>query len=481
MPRISKIFGLGLKQAQLDFVDIDPKKDTPLFIDPFALSIRGDPWSETCHQYITSFFQTALDHIRASRQARVKQMFDGLSEPNETCLGMSKGVPRGRGVSGKQAADLYDSFARSRAAKTGLLTELEECDLFVDGIGPDKTSDITTNILRRPLIQYTHEQCELHGIRLTGTLPSGRFWDPESESWRSEMLPMLAAGTKRLILVPKYSVRRSMALNSQEYYSHHVLNFIRDEELAQNSSLVRVLKKGTRIVYKKDVKERNKFSKTFLTDFSAKHPDVLAAYKKLHKEMATASGPPKHREFEEDFNEPAFAGALAESLKMIKPGTTNADKFHTFIIGAIEFIFWPNLIGPRKETPIHDGRKRIDITYTNAAESGFFFRAHTAHQIASTLVMVECKNYAKDPENPELDQISGRFSVNRGKLGLIVYRTAANYDLLVRRCRDTAADGRGFVLPLGDEQILEFLSLIEANSRPAIEQRLETLLVRLIS
>ena len=56
MPRLSKIYSLGLTQAQLDFVDINPSKDTPLYLDPFAVSIKDDPWSAKCHQHITSFF-----------------------------------------------------------------------------------------------------------------------------------------------------------------------------------------------------------------------------------------------------------------------------------------------------------------------------------------------------------------------------------------------------------------------------------------
>jgi hypothetical protein len=189
----------------------------------------------------------------------------------------------------------------------------------------------------------------------------------------------------------------------------------------------------------------------------------------------------RHEDFDAEFDEGLFAKELIERLRGIPPGNAAADDFHSLIVGTLEFIFWPNLIYPKKETPIHERRKRIDITYTNAAKEGFFYRAHTAHQIASNMIMVECKNYSKDPANPEVDQISGRFSINRGKLGLLVYRDVSDYGLLCARCRDTATDGRGFVLPLGDEQVIEYLDLIASGSRPAIDQRLETLLGRLIS
>ena len=94
--RFSEIFNIGLEQPQLDFVDIEPDTDTPLFIDPFAISLKGDAWSETCHQHITHFFQTALDHVRAGRDQQARLMLNGLSEPNETCLGLSQGAPAGR-------------------------------------------------------------------------------------------------------------------------------------------------------------------------------------------------------------------------------------------------------------------------------------------------------------------------------------------------------------------------------------------------
>jgi len=118
--KFSEIFSIGLEQPQLDFVDIAPSEDTPLFIDPFAISLKGDEWSETCHQHITHFFQTALDHIRAGRAEQARALLNGLSEPNETCLGMSKGQPAGRGVAGKQAFDLYESLAASQAAQSGI-------------------------------------------------------------------------------------------------------------------------------------------------------------------------------------------------------------------------------------------------------------------------------------------------------------------------------------------------------------------------
>ena len=81
-----------------------------------------------------------------------------------------------------------------------------------------------------------------------------------------------------------------------------------------------------------------------------------------------------------------------------------------FILGVLEFIFYPDLIYPQSEFPIHQGRKVIDIKFTNAAREGFFFGARLNLGTRAINVFIECKNYSHDPTNPELDQLAGRFA-----------------------------------------------------------------------
>ncbi len=114
--KFTEAFGLEFEQAELDFVDVDVDRDTPLFIDPFAFSQLEDEWSITCHNSIVSFFDTALALIRAGDERRAKALLNNLHEPNETCLGLSSGAPQGRGIGGAQAIDLYDKLADSQAA-----------------------------------------------------------------------------------------------------------------------------------------------------------------------------------------------------------------------------------------------------------------------------------------------------------------------------------------------------------------------------
>ena len=126
-------------------------------------------------------------------------------------------------------------------------------------------------------------------------------------------------------------------------------------------------------------------------------------------------------------------------------------------------LLYPSLCNPTKQHEIHDGRKRIDITYTNEAMRGFF--AWIAQHHPSTFVFVECKNYGQEIGNPELDQLSSRFSPSRGKVGILVCRKIADKKRMLQRCIDTAGDDRGFVIPLDDDDLTEIVGDQLANPR----------------
>src|SRR3990167_9757434 len=111
----SEYFNLVKSQYELDFVDVPINNgDIPLFIDPYAVSKRSDYWSIDCHNAIVEFFQGVIDQIRGGNERQAKYMLSGLKEPNQTRFGLSKGEnPRGRGVGGEQAEDLYKEIGRA--------------------------------------------------------------------------------------------------------------------------------------------------------------------------------------------------------------------------------------------------------------------------------------------------------------------------------------------------------------------------------
>jgi hypothetical protein len=149
----------------------------------------------------------------------------------------------------------------------------------------------------------------------------------------------------------------------------------------------------------------------------------------------------------------------------VPAGSERASGYHKLMVGVLEFIFFPFLVCPRKEQEIHEGRKRIDVVMENSATSGIFHRLHDIRHFPCAFVAFECKNYTTEIANPELDQIAGRFSPNRGRIGFICCRRFEDRARFVERCRDTLRDDRGLVVPIDDQTADAWLALIEDSKR----------------
>lgn len=466
MPRFSEFFGLSNQQASLDFVDVDLSTDTGLYLDPYAIEIREDEWSANCGDHIRSFFNEVLTALRNDNDGRAMHLLGNLHEPNETFLGQSSGRPQGRGVGDHKARQFAGALKRSRAFATGMLSDIAEAELFIDGVGPDTISDLTTNVLRGVLAEYTSEQCNIQEIPTSPVRSIGPAWSPTRSRWESQQFMLPLYHRRPILLVPKFSVRFAMALNSQEFYNHHMVEYLRSEYLQSGSGLVHTFKNGRRDVFKSSVKEIHPFIKDDLAAFVRDHPEVLERY----KELKGAQGTPEIGDLERFFDESAFAQALKERLAQIVPGNRAASEYHTLALGICTFLFHPGLICPIKEQELHQGRKRIDIKFTNAGERGFFQAMLESNQTRALSVAVECKNYTKEMNNPELDQIAGRFGHQRGFLGFLLCRSMDDRQRIIERCRDTANDGRGYILVFEDSDLIHMLDLVQQGSRLAIDR-----------
>jgi hypothetical protein len=296
--RFSNLHKLSRLQSDLDFVDVLVDTDIPLYLDPFAFKIGSDNWSIECNNLVVSFFQELINAMGSGNQYRARELLTNLHEPNETRLGLSRGAPQGRGIGRGQARDLYNAFAKSKAVQSGILTDLSDCQLFIDGISHDKISDITINIIRRKLVDFTKAQCRKWNIPMQ-VKPTGPYWHDKKKEWVAgyDTLPVYKGYP--IILVPKRAVRYHLAVNDKEYYNFHVIEFIRQEFIRQENihsaaSLTKLLRAGDRRqrVTKKSVKEKHPMSKDFLREFSEDHPEVLKEYKRSAEENAIAG---KHR------------------------------------------------------------------------------------------------------------------------------------------------------------------------------------------
>jgi hypothetical protein len=455
MKSVSQNYKLGLTQASLEFLDVDIIEDTMLFVDPHAFRYVQNDWARECTALLQSFFGEVLSCIRAGKHVRARELLAQLSEPNEAHLGLSDGASRGSGLGPGLAEVIWESLRSSKAVSSGLLSDIEDTVLFVEGIGPDRISDMTINIVRSQLIEFTQEMCRKYGIKMHKGVDSGVMWDRRLNRWYTDFveLPIPKKSSSKLLLIPRAVVRRTSTFDPGDYLRNFVMPKLREDELFKQSGLVQKRKSGERYVTNKSIYERDGLNtKQRNTEATLESEEILQNYRKSKKKPTK---PLSHDELAAKTNNelPDWDKLLAD-VKAVPPGAAGATDYHHAVERLLTALLYPSLDLPEMEVEIHEGRKRIDITYVNVAAEGFFRWLVDLQKVPAGQIVVEVKNYSGQIKNPEFDQINGRFSNLRGQVGLLCYRGFDDDKAsVVKHCRDAALDQRGYVIALDDSDL----------------------------
>jgi len=459
--RFSEYFKLN-SNIDFEFCNIYAKQDIPLFLDPYGISAIKSDWSKTCETHIKTYFQYLVDSIKSGDKKVIAKLLNAFHEVNEVGLGYSLNQPSGRGIGHKQAKEIQEAFENSVAAKSGDIKDIADCALMIPGINRDKISDITSNILKGQLIEFTQEVCKRYKIPMK-KVPVNNVFDYgtfEFISYYAE-LPVVYESPK--ILLPKAGVRSDPQLSKDKYYRNFVLEFLRAEHHHAGDSLSTVLKNGKLVVRIADLKAKYPIGTDFLYQFSKDNPKVLEKFKSELRRTALneATKPvliPKIKIL--------TASERIKFLSDIPVGTKDATNFHKLSFDNLIHIFGDRLSNADSEVKINDGRKRIDIVFDNSEKDGFFNKLNTLHHIQCPKIFVECKNYGREIGNPEIDQLVGRFSKARGHFGILLCRSVENNATMVNRCKDVFHEGKGYVIVLDDIDVnilLKFKELEEEN------------------
>jgi hypothetical protein len=174
--RFSECFKLDSTQPHLDFVDIRLDTDIAVFMDPSAIKASTSTFGHECASFVQNYFEAVLQRIKAGKDAEAQRLVSCLNERNEFHLGYSQNKSRGHAFGTISAAAVWGALSKSQASVTGLLKDLEDTCLLIEGIGRDMISDAVCNILRGPLIRYTQHMCQYYDVPLTPAVDSGPIW-----------------------------------------------------------------------------------------------------------------------------------------------------------------------------------------------------------------------------------------------------------------------------------------------------------------
>lgn len=290
MPRtISKHYGIS---GSLPFVDVDIEADNLLFLDPHAIRLaRGpQPFARDAIDCADTFLHEVTDCVikgTPSHMRRGESLLQHFVEPWETRFGMSETGFNGHGGADGIGSLIWDTMIGNVAAlvRVGVLKQLEDLPLFVEGVDRDITSDVTTRIMFGPLGRFTESMLAKYPEFTAGAHTVRTFrrqvWNPVAREWDEADFTLPVVDGKPLLLVPVGWARANLLMSAVRFYETSVLSYAQLETAARtkNGKLIKTPKDTLK---KRDDLARGRNTNLRVTMRAIQNEeDLLAAFKQF--------------------------------------------------------------------------------------------------------------------------------------------------------------------------------------------------------
>lgn len=200
-------------------------QDTLLFIDPFSVFKSQDELFKDSYSEMMYFFQQAFELIAHSGGVKKHLSYKKAEsmlvfpEVNSICLGYSNSQ-QGSGTGPKWAKTLTYNISKIIAKGVMNISHFEELGIFCEGIGPDRLSDMTANLLKNRLIAYTQRICNLHNVPMEKQRVQNAYFDYEYKRWcyKECLLPVNPyKKNSPILLLPKNFLNVLPEINSNDF------------------------------------------------------------------------------------------------------------------------------------------------------------------------------------------------------------------------------------------------------------------------
>jgi hypothetical protein len=430
---------LKFSQREVDFVVPRLDADLALCIDPFLLYKSRRVVLNEAHAVLVGMFNEAFAAFRAGNEALAARLID-FPEVPEVRFGYSRTGSRGSGIGSVLQRLVLETLRSSPELVRRGVRHVEELPLYNFGIAEDRISDLTANVLRSYLIDYTQKQSQLWSIPLSSNVPQRHFWDQGNARWADGYfdLPVDPENGSPILLVPRWIVRRLPWINQSDYLRTDFRSFL--------SSRPRGL--AGRVPNKREA-----------VSITRTNLNVVDAYLDRKERTASLAQPdPPPLLLEE--TDPVCADLL-EQLRQLAVGRAHAYDYQKLVLALLNCILEPELVDGEAQVRTVTGVEIRDLVFLNNSDQPFL--DYLLHHYGNLLIVFECKNVAAIDQD-DVNQLANYLGDAMGFCGFIVCRTAPSERILAKvRATFNKQTPRRVILFLTDDDLERMASIKRAG------------------
>ncbi|BAY59240.1 hypothetical protein NIES2135_61170 (plasmid) [Leptolyngbya boryana NIES-2135] len=438
-PRLTDYYNIDATQEKLDFAIPCLDEDIPLYVDPFLLWKSPSQQDNALHTALVNAFNHLNFLIRKGKRDQARNNLILASECREVGLGLSK-KRKGLRIGADKADEILFIFESIPEYERYGFLHFEEIQLYVDGIAKDRISDISCNLIKSFLIDFTIQQAEDIGIPIEKTiLPS--LYDYKTNSFLAEQavsLPLHPETKDPLIFVPKRWLRFSPWINFEDYFKDYCPY---DEIFSQG-----------------EPKDRVK-----VLNFNRENYGVVKSYIEA-----------KTRTQADCKNDPLFAQIpvlsakrkLSEIKKLPTGKENRADEmYEKYICQLLASLLYPELDFAAEQSRTESGTLIRDLIFYNNRSVDFL--KEISEDYGNRQLVFELKN-VKAIERDHINQLNRYLDSGLGKFGVLVTRHRLP-KAMFKNTIDLWSGQRRCIIALTDEDIELMVNIFESKQRSPID------------
>jgi len=436
-PRLTDYYGILIPQNEADFAIPFLDEDIPLYLDPFLLWRSPSQQDNALHTALINSFNHLGYLERQGNRSQAIKTLTALSECDEVGFGHSH-TREGRRIGGATAGEILELFRVIPEYEKRGFVHFEEIQFFVDHISRDRISDISCNLLKSFLIDYTIQQCRTNRIPTSVVAaPVYSYKENKILTERHLALPCNPETDRPIVLVPKRWLRFRPWLDFSKYLTEY---FPAEKPSPTEPLRVEVL------------------------TFNRQNYGAVRDY------IAT-----KERTADDCKNDPLFSqipiASAKESLRVIKDLPTgqkdeNDVRYERELSRLLASAFYPQLDFAKSQSRTASGVLIRDLIFYNNRSHQFL--AELFEKYDCRQVVMEMKN-VNELRSEHINQLNRYMTDDQlGRFGIVLTRRTP-LPKVFRNTIDLWAGQRRCVLILDDNDIELIVTLFESKQRDPVD------------